>query len=81
MPLFFSTKINRFNFMMELAKIFLDNINGKSLKKLIKKNYENMSNKNDFVLEDLEKEEFREYKTFKTFFGNTNYLINYHSLS
>ena len=69
MPLFFPTKINRFNFMMELAKIFLDNINGKSLKKLIKKNHENMSNKNDFVLEDLEKEEFREYKAFKTFFG------------
>lgn len=34
MPLFFPTKVNRFIFMMKLAKIFLDNINGKSLKNL-----------------------------------------------
>lgn len=68
MPLFFPTKINRFNFMMELAKIFLDNINGKCLKKLIEKKYDSMSNKNEFTLEDLKKEEFREYKTFKTYF-------------
>lgn len=69
MPLFFPTKVNRFNFMMELAKIFLDNINGKSLKKLIIKNYEKMSNNNKFTLDDLKKDEFREYKTFKTHFG------------
>lgn len=69
MPLFFPTKINRFNFMMELAKIFLDNINGKSLKKLIIKNYEKMSNNAEFTLDDLKKEEFREYKTFKKYFG------------
>lgn len=68
MPLFFPTKINRFNFMMELSKIFLDNINGKSLKKVIKKNYTKMLNKDEFSLEELKKEEFREYKAFKTFF-------------
>lgn len=69
MPLFYPTKINRFNFMMELAKIFLDNINGKGLKKLIQKQYEDMHNKNEFSLEDLKKEEFREFKTFKTYFS------------
>lgn len=72
MPLFFPTKVNRFNFMMELAKIFLDNINGKSLKKLIREKYEDMSNKNEFTLEDLKKEDFREYKTFKTYFSQYN---------
>lgn len=69
MPLFYPTKIDRFNFMMELAKIFLDNINGKGLKKLIQKQYEDMHNKNEFSLEDLKKEEFREFKTFKTYFS------------
>lgn len=69
MPLFYPTKVNRFNFMMELAKIFLDNINGRGLKKLIQEKYEDMSNKNEFTLEDLKKEEFREFKTFKTYFG------------
>ena len=39
MPLFYPTKVNRFNFMMELAKIFLDNINGKVLKKKIREEY------------------------------------------
>lgn len=69
MPLFYPTKVNRFNFMMELAKIFLDNINGKGLKKLIQKQYEDMPNKNEFTLEDLKKEEFREFKTYKTYFS------------
>lgn len=69
MPLFYPTKVNRFNFMMELAKIFLDNINSKKLKKLIQKQYEDMPNKNEFTLEDLKKEKFREFKTFKTYFS------------
>ena len=69
LPLFYPTKINRFNFMMELAKIFLDNINGKELKKLIEKQYEDMSNKTMFTLEDLKKEDFREFKTFKIYFS------------
>ena len=69
MPLFYPTKVNRFNFMMELAKIFLDNINGKKLKALIKEQYKDMPNKNEFTLEDLKKEEFREFKTFKTYFS------------
>lgn len=69
LPLFYPTKVNRFNFMMELAKIFLDNINGKELKKLIQRQYEYMSNKNEFTLEDLKKEEFREFKIFKTYFS------------
>lgn len=69
LPLFYPTKVNRFNFMMELAKIFLDNINSKRLKKLIKNQYEDMPNKNEFTLEDLKKEEFREFKTFKTYFS------------
>ncbi len=68
-PLFFPTKINWFNFLLELSKIFLDNINGKSLKKLIKKNYNHMSNNKDFTLEDLKKENFREFKAFKTYFS------------
>ena len=55
--------------MMELAKIFLDNINSKRLKKLIQNQYEDMPNKNEFTLEDLKKEEFREFKTFKTYFS------------
>lgn len=69
LPLFYPTKVNRFNFMMELAKIFLDNINSKRLKKLIQNQYEDMPNKNEFTLEDLKKEEFREFKTFKTYFS------------
>lgn len=69
LPLFYPTKINRFNFMMELAKIFLDNINGKKLKKLIEEQYEDMPNKTGFTLEDLKKEDFREFKTFKTYFS------------
>ncbi len=76
MPLFFPTKINRFNFMMEVAKIFLDNINGKDLKKLIKSRYENMDNKNDFSLDDLKNESFREYKAFKTYFGQYKLFSN-----
>lgn len=76
MPLFFPTKINRFNFMMEVAKIFLDNINGKDLKKLIKSRYENMANKNDFSLDDLKNESFREYKAFKTYFGQYKLFSN-----
>ena len=28
-----------------------------------------MPNKNEFILEDLKKEEFREFKTFKTYFS------------
>lgn len=76
MPLFFPTKINRFNFMMEVAKIFLDNINGKDLKKLIKSRYENMDNKNDFSLDDLKNESFREYKVFKTYFGQYKLFSN-----
>lgn len=69
LPLFYPTKVNRFNFMMEIAKIFLDNINSKRLKKLIQNQYEDMPNKNEFTLEDLKKEEFREFKTFKTYFS------------
>lgn len=69
LPLFYPTKVNRFNFMMELAKIFLDNINSKRLKKLIQNQYEDMPNKNEFTLEDLKKEGFREFKTFKTYFS------------
>ena len=68
MPLFYPTKVNRFNFMMELTKIFLDNINGKALKSKIKIDYENMKNKSEFTLEDLNKEEFRGLKLFKTYF-------------
>lgn len=69
MPLFYPTKVNRFNFMMELVKIFLDNINGKALKNKIKTEYENMKNKSDFSLEELKKEEFRGLRLFKTYFG------------
>lgn len=69
MPLFYPTKVNRFNFMMELAKIFLDNINGKDLKKKIREEYETMKNNNEFTLEDLKKEGFRGLRLFKTYFG------------
>lgn len=51
MTLFYPTKVSRFNFMMELAKIFLDNINGKDLKKKIREEYETMKNNNEFTLE------------------------------
>ncbi len=76
MPLFYPTKINRFNFLMEVSKIFLDNINGKNLKKIIKDRYQNMNNKNDFSLEDLKKENFREFKIFKIYFGQYELFSN-----
>ena len=69
MPLFFPTKINRFNFMLELLKIILDNLNLKTLKYIIKKNYNNMKNKNEFSLDDLKDSEFREFKAFKLYYG------------
>ena len=69
MPLFFPTKINRFNFMMELSKIFIDNINGKKLKGKIKNEYETMKNNKEFTLEELSEEKFRELRLFKTYFG------------
>lgn len=69
MPLFYPTKINRFNFMMELSKIFLDNINSSSLRKKIRREYQNMKNKDTFNLEDLKKEEVRGLKLFKLYFS------------
>ena len=68
MPIFYPTKINMFNFMLELAKIFLDNINESSLKKKIKREYELMKNKGEFSLDDLDRESFRGLKLFKTYF-------------
>lgn len=82
MPLFFPTKINRFNFMMELSKIFLDNINGKKLKEKIKSEYETMLNNKEFTLDDLAKEEFRGLRLFKTYFGQYDLfnMISYEKL-
>lgn len=68
MPLFFPTKVNRFNFLLEIYKIVIENLNLKNLKKLIRNQYEKMSNKNEFNKEDLKKDEFREFKAFKTYF-------------
>lgn len=69
MSLFYPIIVNRFNFMMELTKIFLDNINGKNLKKKIREEYETMKNNNEFTLEDLKKEGFRGLRLFETYFG------------
>ena len=58
MPLFYPTKINRFNFCMEIYKIFLDNINKNGLKKKILRDYDQMPNKNDIDIEKLSKGEY-----------------------
>ena len=67
MPLFFPTKINWYNFMLELSKIFIDNINSGDLKDLIRSNYDKMRNKDSFSLEDLKGS--REFTIFKIYFG------------
>lgn len=69
MPLFYPTKINRFNFCMEIYKIFLDNINKKGLKKKILKDYDQMPNKNDIDIEKLSKGEYGVFTLFKLYFG------------
>ena len=70
MPLFFPTKINWYNFMLELSKIFIDNINSGDIKDLIRSNYDKMRNKDSFSLEDLKGS--REFTIFKIYFGQYN---------
>lgn len=69
MPLFYPTKINRFNFCMEIYKIFLDNINKKGLKKKILRDYDQMPNKTDIDIEKLNKGEYGVFTIFKKYFG------------
>lgn len=69
MPLFYPTKINRFNFCMEIYKIFLDNINKSSLKKKILRDYDKMSNKNEIDLEKLKSGGYGVFSFYKLYFG------------
>ena len=82
MPLFYPTKINRFNFCMEIYKVFLDNINKSSLKKKIIKDYDNMPNKNEIDLDKLEKGEYGVFSMFKLYFGQYKqfYEVSYDKL-
>jgi hypothetical protein len=69
MPLFYPTKINRFNFCMEIYKIFLDNINKSSLKKKILRDYDKMSNKDEIDLEKLNNGGYGVFSFYKLYFG------------
>lgn len=69
MPLFYPTKINRFNFCMEIYKIFLDNINKSSLKKKILRDYDKMSNKDEIDLEKLKSGGYGVFSFYKLYFG------------
>lgn len=69
MPLFYPTKINRFNFCMEIYKIFLDNINKSSLKKKILRYYDKMSNKDEIDLEKLKSGGYGVFSFYKLYFG------------
>lgn len=82
MPLFYPTKINRFNFCMEIYKVFLDNINKKSLKKKIIRDYDKMPNKSDIDMVKLEKGEYGIFSLFKLYFGQYKqfYEISYNKL-
>lgn len=82
MPLFYPTKINRFNFCMEIYKIFLDNINKSSLKKKILRDYDKMSNKNEIDLEKLNNGEYGVFSFYKLYFGQYKqfYEISYDKL-
>lgn len=82
MPLFYPTKINRFNFCMEIYKVFLDNINKSSLKKKIIRDYENMSNKDEIDLVKLKQGEYGVFSIFKLYFGQYEqfYEISYEKL-
>lgn len=82
MPLFYPTKINRFNFCMEIYKVFLDNLNKKSLKKKIIRDYDKMPNKSDIDMVKLEKGEYGFFSLFKLYFGQYKqfYEISYNKL-
>lgn len=67
MPIFYPTKINYFNFLMETSKILIENINSRALKILIRNRYNSMRNNSSFSLEELVN--FKELKTFKTYFS------------
>lgn len=69
MPLFYPTKINRFNFCMEIYKVILDNINKSNVKKRIIRDYDNMRNKNKIDLDKLDKGEYGAFSLFKLYFG------------
>ena len=78
MPLFYPTKINRFNFCMEIYKVFLDNINKSSLKKKILRDYDNMSNKDEIDLDKLKKGEYGVFSFYKLYFGQ---YAQFHEIS
>lgn len=82
MPLFYPTKINRFNFCMEIYKVILDNINKSSLKKRIIRDYDNMPNKNKIDLDKLAKGEYGVFSLFKLYFGQYEqfYEVSYDKL-
>lgn len=82
MPLFYPTKINRFNFCMEIYKVFLDNLNKKGLKKKIIRDYNKMPNKSDIDMDKLEKGEYGIFSLFKLYFGQYKefYEISYNKL-
>lgn len=69
LPLFYPTKINRFNFCMEVYKLFLDNIDAKSLKEKLISNYDNLPNKKDIDEEKLKEGKYGFFTIFKFYFG------------
>lgn len=69
LPLFYPTKINRFNFCMEVYKLFLDNINAKSLKAKLIADYENLPNKKDIDEEKLKDGKYGFFTIFQFYFN------------
>lgn len=69
LPLFYPTKINRFNFCMEVYKLFLDNINAKSLKAKLIADYENLPNKKDINEEKLKDGKYGFFTIFQFYFN------------
>ena len=78
MPLFYPTKVNYSNFLIELAKIFIDNLNGRGIKTLIRKNYDTMSNRDNIDLNILKENDVREFRLFCLYFGQ---YINFNKKS
>lgn len=69
LPLFYPTKINRFNFCMEIYKLFLDNIDAKALSVKMINDYEDMPNKEDIDKEKLEDGKYGFFTIFKYYFN------------
>lgn len=82
MPLFYPTKINRFNFCMEIYKLFFDNMDKEKLKKKIKEDYNDMPNKGEIDLDKLSKGGYGVFSIFRLYFKQHKqfYEISYDKL-